>query len=243
MLVDAALDDVALFVGLGVEPGWSPALATQAGAIGLLVSPLGDGGLDTRFAQVRPDGLVGVGLVAKHPVGTGARTPRAAASDADSGHHRFEGHRVMAVAGGDNPRDRATAVVGGEVNLGGQATAGAPQRLPIVALAGFLVIRPSPLCRGRCSRRPPRRGGAAACGGRRRCAGGRGPPWSPPPPTTPVLGRPRRCDSQSRRSWLRCCSLDTRGPAEAPRGDEEEWFVLTASRSRWPARVRPSTTR
>lgn len=40
------------------------------------------------------------------------------------------------------------------MNLGGHTATGAPQRLPVGAGARFLVIRPSPLCRSPCWRRP-----------------------------------------------------------------------------------------
>jgi hypothetical protein len=55
-LVDAALDNVAAFVGLGIELGWPPALAASSGSGGLLVNPLWNGGLDTASAQLSSDG-------------------------------------------------------------------------------------------------------------------------------------------------------------------------------------------
>ena len=71
---------------------------------------------------------------------------RAAATNTDLGHHQFESDPVVALAGGDDPRDRAAAAVGSEVNRGGQATTKAPQRLTVGTRAGFLVIRPTAPC-------------------------------------------------------------------------------------------------
>lgn len=87
-----------------------------------------------------------VGLVTEHPVWSTA-TP-----DPDTGHHRLEGHRVMALPRGDDPRDRPGAGVGGQVNLGGQAAAGVPQsdaqRPDAPLLAAALRSLPSRSARG-----------------------------------------------------------------------------------------------
>lgn len=75
-LVDAAFDNVAAFVGLGVECGWPPALTAPPGSVGLLAGPFGNDGLDPASAQLGADGPAGVGLVSEQPVGSGAGRPR-----------------------------------------------------------------------------------------------------------------------------------------------------------------------
>jgi hypothetical protein len=51
-LVDAALNDVALPVDLGVELWWASARAASPETVGLLAGRLGDGGLDLASPQV-----------------------------------------------------------------------------------------------------------------------------------------------------------------------------------------------
>src|SRR3954454_22104903 len=82
-LVDGAFDDVALLVGLAVEPGWPPARAAPAEPVVLLVGGFGDGGLDPAFAQVGADPAAGVGLVAQHPAGSGSGPAGSLAADPD----------------------------------------------------------------------------------------------------------------------------------------------------------------
>src|SRR5438128_1457604 len=100
---DGAFDGVALLVVGGVEAGWSAAPATAAGAVGLLIGPLGNGRADAASAQVGADVSTGVGLVGADAAGSGAGTAPAAAADADGGHQGLEGHRVVALAGSDDP--------------------------------------------------------------------------------------------------------------------------------------------
>jgi len=87
-LVDGAFDDVALLVGLGVEPGWSPTRAASPQPVLLLVRGFGDGGLDPASAQVGADRAAGVGLVAQHSTGSGPGPAESSALDPDRGQHR-----------------------------------------------------------------------------------------------------------------------------------------------------------
>src|SRR5207248_1228234 len=104
---DGAFDGVALFVVGGVEAGWPAAAAAAAGAVGLLVRPLGNGRANAASAQVGANVSAGVGLVGAHCTGSGTRTAPTAAADADRAHQRWEGHCVVALAGSDDPGDRA----------------------------------------------------------------------------------------------------------------------------------------
>src|SRR3954467_9852987 len=63
-LVDGAFDDVALLVGLGVEPGWPPTRAAPPQPVLLLVDGFGDGRPDPALAQVDADLAARVSLVA-----------------------------------------------------------------------------------------------------------------------------------------------------------------------------------
>ena len=83
---DGAFDGVALLVVGGVEAGWSAAPATAAGAVGLLIGPLGNGRADAASAQVGADVSAGVGLVCPHGGGSGARTTAVTAADANRAH-------------------------------------------------------------------------------------------------------------------------------------------------------------
>ncbi len=74
--------------------------------------------------------------------------------------------------GGGDPRDRAAADVGGEVDFAGRPAPGAAQRFSARPTARILVIQPCPLCPGRWSRRRARGCQRAAGGGPRRRADG-----------------------------------------------------------------------
>ncbi|GAA3683862.1 hypothetical protein GCM10022224_055570 [Nonomuraea antimicrobica] len=71
-LADAALDQIALLVGEGVEGVRAASAATPALAVGDLVAPLGDDRLDPTPAQVEPDLAGGVALVTDQRVRAGA---------------------------------------------------------------------------------------------------------------------------------------------------------------------------
>jgi hypothetical protein len=117
----------------------------------LLVALLRDRCLDPPSAQVGPDRSVRVGLVGQQPPRAGPRPPTSEPADPQAIHQRFERNRVVALPGGSDPGQWPAPGVAQQVNLRGQPTAGAPQRLSVSPLGprgrGTLVIRPSPLCR------------------------------------------------------------------------------------------------
>jgi len=132
-------------------------------------------GLDAAAAQVGAVG--GGGLVAQCPAGPGAGPPPAAAADADGLQERDELRAVAVLAGGEDPGERAAAPVRGQVNLGGQPAAGAPQPLPARTRHTIVVIRSRPLWAG--STAPARRA-PAACWWARTTAGSALTVQSPP---------------------------------------------------------------
>lgn len=136
-----------------------------------------------------------VGFVDQHFAGSGSRPTRSAAEDPDGGHDGFEGHRVVAVTGRGDPRDRSAADVGGEMNLARQPAAGAAQRLSARLTAGFLVIRPCPPRPACWSRQPPRRCRRADRAGRRRHGDGRGRFRHRRPPSIPAPRADRHSDT------------------------------------------------
>jgi hypothetical protein len=87
--------------------------------VDLLVGRLGNGGANTASAQIGADVSTGVGLVRAHAPGSGARPTAATAADPNGAQQKLEGHRVMTLTGGDDPRDRPAPIISGQVNLGG----------------------------------------------------------------------------------------------------------------------------
>src|SRR5204863_9080971 len=162
----AAFHGVALAVAGCVEGGRAASALAAGAAVVFLVFFDRDDRLDAAAAQVGTVGRGRVGLVTHRGAGPGAGPPGAPAGDLDLIEQRDELGAVAVLAGGEDPGDRPAAPVSRQVDLGGQAAAGAAQRLPARRI---LVIRHRPLW-------PVRQ---AARGGRRRRAGARAPRWSP----------------------------------------------------------------
>src|SRR3954454_1495378 len=81
--VEAALDDVATFVGLGAEAGgWATGRALVR-AVLALVGAVRDRGLDPARVQVGPVRLRGVGLVRQDPLRSGPGLPGPVAGHSD----------------------------------------------------------------------------------------------------------------------------------------------------------------
>jgi hypothetical protein len=123
------------------KAGGRPSRGPAPRPIGLLVGGLGDGRGDAASAQVAANRAAGVSLVGQDPTRPGTGTPAPASLNADAVHHRVEHDRIVALAGRDDPGDRPTPAVRGEVNLRGQPTAGMPQSFSIMVVVGALVIR------------------------------------------------------------------------------------------------------
>lgn len=64
-MAEAALDDVATFVALGVELGWSAAEVSAVTAVALLIIRLSDGRDDPTLSQIGPDCSGGICLISE----------------------------------------------------------------------------------------------------------------------------------------------------------------------------------
>jgi hypothetical protein len=122
-LVDRPLDDVALFVGLGVEVGWAATVAASFRAVTDLIGRLGNDRPDPSSSQVRADCTAGVGLVSQHQAGPGTGPSASTAADPNTGHNRGERQRIVAMSSGGDPRDRPAPTIGSQVDLARQPTA------------------------------------------------------------------------------------------------------------------------
>lgn len=94
-VVEPALDDVAPLVVVVVVADGAAAAGTTTFPVTLLIGGLGDDRDDASGAQVMPYRARRVGLVAAHPVGSGARPTWASAPDAKMVHLDGE-HRGVA---------------------------------------------------------------------------------------------------------------------------------------------------
>lgn len=95
--------------------------------VSLLVEAFGDGVPDSASSQVTAVLAGGVGLVRQDVVGSAAWP-----SDSDAGHgnllhHPVELGAVTVVPGCQNEREGSASSLGGEVDFGGEAAAGASQ--------------------------------------------------------------------------------------------------------------------
>ena len=152
--------------------------------------------MDTASSQVRADAAAGVCLVGQDPPGPGAGASWSSAGYPQACHDRLEAEGVVALSGAGDPRQRASALVRGEMNLRAQPAAGTSQRLPVphpdVVDVGISVIRGCPPCSDRQWRpavvSPPaaqRRHPGVEHAGHRRRADGRERSWNPRPPSMP----------------------------------------------------------
>jgi hypothetical protein len=122
--VDAAFDGMPLLVDLAVEGGWPAAVPAPVLAVGDPVGLFGDGALDAALAQVGAVGARSVGLVAQGPVRAGPGPPRPQPGNRDLIQDSGELGAVATLPGGNENGQRFLALLGRQVNLGGQAAAG-----------------------------------------------------------------------------------------------------------------------
>ncbi len=148
---EGPLDDVAVFVGLGIECGRPAALAALAFAGGDLIALLGDHDPDATGAEHAPVHAGPIGFVREDRVRPGAGAPAADPGNADVVKDLLEHRPVVALPAGDHDRQRQTVPVDGVMDLRGQP---APRATDTVT-GGFdliqpqiLVIRSCPLCPG-----------------------------------------------------------------------------------------------
>jgi hypothetical protein len=147
-LVEAAGDgsvaleaiDPAPLVALAVERRRPAARAATALAVADLVGRLGNGAGDTASAQVVPIGPGGIGLVASHPIRSGARAAGPVAGHAYGFEHRGELRRVAALGRRDQDGQRLLALLAGQVDLRGQPAPG-PAESVIGRLGGQAARR------------------------------------------------------------------------------------------------------
>ena len=126
--VDRPLHRVAVPVGHPVK-GRGPATGrTFTAAVLTLVPGLGDARLDTAPAQMGSGGSAGVSLVRQEPIRAGTR-PTHGAWQSQVGHQGGEHTRIPALPRAGGQDKRALMLIGDQVDLGGQPTSGASQRL------------------------------------------------------------------------------------------------------------------
>jgi hypothetical protein len=127
--VDAALDHVAACVGRLVEgerATW-PFVASHP-----LIAALGNGVRDVPLAQEPPTARVAVAFVSDDAIRPSARpSPPTGAGHADALKHGCQLGAVMALSWGDHDRERPSRAVAGQMELGRQPAAAAPE--PFVA--------------------------------------------------------------------------------------------------------------
>src|SRR2546421_3726632 len=162
-LAESALDGVALLIGSGVEGGRAAAPAAALEPVLHLVRGFGDGRLDPAAAQVSADRGAGVRLVAQDPPRAGPGPARAPARDLELPHQGQEGHRVVALPGAGQPRQRPAPAVSEQVDLAGQPAPRPAQRLPVLVILLTPRGRPGVLSMAGASRT-----GSTSAGGSRR---------------------------------------------------------------------------
>jgi len=133
--VDAALDGVPLFVDLAVEGGWPAPGPAPVFAVLDAVGLLGDSGRDTALTQVDTVRAGSVGLIAQDPVRAGAGSPGPRPGHRDLVQDGRELRAVATLASGDHDGQRLLPLLGGQMDLGGQATAG-----PAEPVIGGLIV-------------------------------------------------------------------------------------------------------
>ena len=119
------LDDVAVFVGVGIERGRATALGPFPFACGNLIALLRDHGPDLAGAKHAPVHPAGVGLVCQDRVRTGTRPSAANPGNPDVSQDLLEHCPVITLTAGDHDRQRQPMAIDGVVDLRGQPAAGA----------------------------------------------------------------------------------------------------------------------
>lgn len=121
--LEAAFNDVAALVIIGVESWRTPARAAAAPAVAHLIVGLGDDRLDVPGSQQFADRPRRVGLVAAHPVRSGPGPARPTARDPKMPDQDRQHRRVPGLAGSADDHQRQSAPVDQMVDLGAQPPA------------------------------------------------------------------------------------------------------------------------
>jgi hypothetical protein len=125
---------VALAVAHRIDLRWPAAPGAPPGPSLLLVGALGDGVGDPPLAQQPTAGGVAVAPVGDQVRWALARATRRRAGYPDGVQQRAELGALVPLAGGDQCRQRPAAAVAGQVQLGGEPAAAAPQGLVAVGI-------------------------------------------------------------------------------------------------------------
>src|SRR5918912_3332201 len=127
--VDAALHGVALLVRLLVEGGRPATARAELAPVGRLVLLDWDDAADPATAQVGPVTVRAVRLVTQHPTGSGAWPAAVQARDPDALQHGDELWAIAALPSRNQDRQRLTALLTAQVQLGGPPAPRAAQRV------------------------------------------------------------------------------------------------------------------
>lgn len=128
---EAALDDVAVTVDLGVEVRWATASSTLGLTACDLVDPLRCGERDPALPQRSAGRGMRVRLVRDHPIGTLTGSTRPHTTHADLIEQREQLRVVASLTGCDHDRHRQPAAVNSEMDLAGQPASRASKTLTI----------------------------------------------------------------------------------------------------------------
>ena len=139
---DSALDFVSAFVRFAVEAGRATARRSAPEPVSGLVTLFRDGVRDPAFTQVGADLTGRVGPVGEYVLRPGPRASAADSRDADTFHDLLEGRRVTPLTGCDDRREDVEGGVDGEVDLGDQTAARAPEA--VVVRFGRQAVRTRP---------------------------------------------------------------------------------------------------
>ncbi|GLY75065.1 hypothetical protein Airi01_033320 [Actinoallomurus iriomotensis] len=133
-VVEAAFDDVAAPVDLLVEAAATPSTPRAGGE---LVAAFGDRVRDPAPTQIGADLVGGIALVGDEVQRPGARPAGTPTADPDRLDDLDQARAVVDVAARDEERQRQTASVAGQVDLGGQPAPGSSERP-----AGLMILLP-----------------------------------------------------------------------------------------------------
>ena len=215
--VDTPFAPAPLPVHLVVEPRRAPAAVAFRLPLRALIFPLRDHVPDPPAAQHPPALRITVALIQRRLVRP-LPGPAPRPGHADAIEHRHQLHAFVPLARRQADRQRPTPPVGGEVQLGGQPTPTATERL--VGRCDFPLFPPRPAARPvrACGAPPPRPGGPG-----RWCRQSRPPSTPPcprprPRPAAPGAPAPRRRGAASGAGGRGRSSTSRTAPADPARG-------------------------
>jgi hypothetical protein len=144
--VEAPFHHVSLLVDLGIEGRWSPAAGAFRRAAGDLALTFRADERDPPVSHGVAGRGMGVGLVRDHCLGPASWPAWPDPSHADAIQQRHQLRIVPSLAGSEQEPHRQATPVDGEVDLGAQPAAGAPESLPVDD-EGFDLVAAAPFFR------------------------------------------------------------------------------------------------